>query len=343
MQDLERIEKGKRTYILTLDLETKIRSLRYIGFKTPEPSDCFFSELQDELAKRIQKAMPEVDLQVIEMGNLSERITAKAFERGSLLRNAVVVSSCLEISSPHRGYTLEINRIVDIGGRIVGLGSRPGHPSIDEQIAGMASIIARQPVVIVEDGSFSGKTMCHVIRKFKQRNMNIAAVVIGFAFPRALEAIREEFDGDVITIEEPERLLDWMPDHDFFPLTPNCGRTFGVVVNGGVFPFYTHDGASYSMPYVLPFSPMTEWTSIPKEHTNNISMFCLQQTKELFSILNRMNKTTIRIGDLVGTRTRISIPVCVDQKQFPPVMDVSVVDFLKSLYSHGILFMDTDI
>lgn len=336
----------KGTYILTCDLGSKIKALRYLDLKTPGKKDKFYKELQNGLASQIKKALQGINMRIIEMDDLAVEILSKAFKR-SVARSAVVVSSCTEITAAGRGYTLEINRIVDIQGNIVGIGARPGYPSIEEQVKGLFHILSRRPVILVEDGSFTGNTMANVVKKMRENNIQVAAIILGFAFPKALEVIRKEYEGEIVVVEEVKDIIDWMPDHDFIPFTPNCGRVFGNSMNGTAYPFYTHDGASYGIPYVMPFLSsdiMTKWTSIPKQAVEAVSKFSLECAKELFEILESLNgKRDIVIGDLIGRNpAQITIPVAIGQHKFPQQLQRKVTDFLASTYKHGILFLDPD-
>lgn len=263
------------------------------------------------------------------MEELSMQILAKAHElRKNLLKESTVVSSCLEIASVRRGLVLEVNRIIDFRGEMLGIGPRPGCPPISEQIRGIKTLAADRPIIIVEDGSFSGKTLSRVLGEFKEIGVEVSAVVLGFMFPEALTLLSRHFKGELIVINEINHVIDWMPDHDFFPFVPNCGRVVGVSINGGNYPFFNYDGASYSIPYVLPFSPMRDWASLPKDFENKISLFCMQSSLEIFKLLEKMNNgKEFRIGDIVGVRPLVSIPISVRQKMLPGV-DTKVRSFL---------------
>lgn len=324
------------TYVLTCDLATRIRALRQIGIKTPEAEDPVFVRFHNELVRRIKAGLPNDHLRVIKMDDLADKILAVALMKKTSLKRATVVSSCVEIAAPRRGHTIEINRIIDKDGRIIGWGPRPGHPTLDEQLDAITTV--PQPVVLVEDGSFSGRTLAHVLNKMKRRSIEVEAVVVGLGFPEALKTIREEFGGEIIVVEHLDRLIDWMPDHDFMPFTPNCGRIFGFPMNGDALPFYTYNGASYSVPYILPFCPvkeMGEWTSIPQKDCMSISLFCLQSAIELFFLLEQLNERQIKIGDLMGVQPAISIPIALGQQTFPR-LDERVVDYLTTMCRRGL-------
>ncbi|MFA5048194.1 MAG: hypothetical protein WC516_04195 [Patescibacteria group bacterium] len=329
---------NRRTYVITHDLPDKISSLRSIGLRTPEPNDpafrMFLDETRNGIDDRIRKAFGDggVDVRSIAAGELADEILAQAMSERPTVKDCVVVSTCPEIAARRRGITLEVNRIINPVGEIIGIGARPGYHSIGEQINGIIAATHGQPLVIAEDGTFTGNTMVHLLQRLQERRIKVAAIVIGFGFPKALDNIRTAFDGDVIVVEHISDFVDWMPIQDFMPFTPNCGRVLGHAWNGRVMPLYTHEGASYATPYVLPFCPMSDWTSIPQDSCHELSCFCVDQTRKLFGLLDGLNGHRITIGELIHSRPRVSIPMSVgrDQSGFPH-LDVEVSDYLSDL------------
>ena len=332
----------KQKYILTLDVGNKVKLLRHTGLKTLEPADPFYTGFHDGLVNRIQDALPEVEVEVIHMESLAEKIISRASNECSSMSNAVIVSTCSEIAAPNRGHILEINRLVDSKGNILGLGPRPGHPPLDDQIDGIARLAKDQQIVLVENGAFSGKTLLYVINKFKERGVDLKAIVVGFVFPGSLDAVKKEFSGDVHVIEEASTPLDWMPDHDFVPFIPNCGRVLGVNMNGSNFPFYSYNGASYSFPYLRPFAPMTEWASIPEKDASKISDYCLRKTRDLFLTLEELNGRKIKVKDLAinPTRSKVSVPFKVSGSHFFDIFNENVGEFLWDVCKHAFLHVD---
>lgn len=326
MRNVSRVN-NKGTYIITYDLGSKIKLLRSIGIKTPDSNDPFFIEFQKEIESRLKSIMPGVNVIGIKMEDLADDILCEAIGKKKIYKDAIIVSSCTEIALPKKGYVLEINRLIDHHGKIIGLGPRPGYPSLDEQIRNFYEKIKRQPIILMEDGTFSGGTISYILDKLEEYHFQVIALIIGFAFPESLKKIKDKFKGDIIVIEQVNDPIDWVPDHDLFLFTPNCGRIFGVSINGKAYPFYSYDGASYCVPYLVPFAPMSEWTSIPEENVNSLSLFCLQKTLELYRRLEKMNDRELVLRDLMGIVPRISIPISLDKCSFPS-LDTRVVNFL---------------
>jgi hypothetical protein len=301
-----------------------------VGLKTPEDDDEILTSFRVGLSNLISEAIPNIEVINLDMKDLSRKVWVEALRRKSDVRNDIVLSSCFEMSSPMRGNTLEINRIVDIDGNILGIGPRPGCLPIDEQIYGIAKLVDGRPVVLIEDGVFSGKTLAFVLQRLLEKRINVHAVVVGILFSSGLEVIRRVYKGEVVVIEENNDPIEWMPDHDFFPFMPDCGRVLGVKMCEGVTPYYSHEGASYTFPYISPFGDLENWASIPKNKCWNISNFCLEKAADFFSKMNQLNGRELKIRDLLGITPRVSVPISLGSTHFPS-LDLVISDHLRTL------------
>lgn len=256
----------QQDYLLVCDLAHRVHAFTLAGLSVPEINHPFFSSLYDEAKECLEKVLPEsVNLRIIDMEELAESILSKAAKIVSSLESdhGFVVSTCTEIAHPVHGGTLEVNRLTGIDGTSLGIGSRPGHPDIDSQVRSIVSAAAGRSLVLIEDGAFTGSTIVNLLECFRQNNADVAGVVLGFAFPESVSVLGSAFDSDKIhTVMEVNNPLDWVPDHDFFPFIPNCGRVVGVRVNGSAYPFYNHMGVSYGIPYLSSYCPMKDWTGI---------------------------------------------------------------------------------
>lgn len=314
---MEPRDHHQQTYVLTCDLPQKVRLFEDIGLVTPPTDDQFFIELKRGLSERLQSVLGTTKVRIIEMDDLAGQILKSANKKQRSVQSSEIVSTCFEIAMRRRGHTLEINRIVDVEGKIIGMGARPGCKPVEAQFDTLKQACHDKPIVVVEDGSFTGSTMRFIIEACKKRNIPVACIVLGFAFPNAISHIQEVYTGEIITIEDGSSFVDWMPDHDFFPYIPNCGRILGFGANGRAFPYYNAQGIPYAVPYIRPFSPMSEWTSIPKEACDAISTFCKKKVRELFGMLEDLNKRHLTVADLKDLTPRVTIPVCIGNQYFP--------------------------
>lgn len=267
----------KETYVITNDLGEHIKSLRFIGLKTPDSDDPFFSQFHEKIREAIQKALPHVDVVSFDMKKLAEDVWTRAVQMQRDIKDAIVISTCAEFATSRRGHTIEINRIVDQTGKIIGLGPRPGAVSLEKQLNSIASVVNGNPVVLVEDGIFTGSTLAFLITELQNRRVNVDAIAAGISFPKGDKLIREAVRGKLVIVKEVETPFEWMPDHDFIPFSPNCGRVFGRQLGRDVLPHYTHEGFSYCFPYIRPFGNPVKWASIPEEQARSFSNLCLRE------------------------------------------------------------------
>jgi hypothetical protein len=321
---------AKGTYVITHDLGERIQSLRLLGLKTPNADDPFFTELHTKIKERIASILPTIDVVTYSMNELVEEVWAKAIHLQEKIQDAIVVSSCAEVANPRRGHVIEINRIANKNGETIGFGPRPGNPSLSKQVSGIALMSNGNPVVLVEDGSFTGSTFECLLNQLKQKRVNVVAIVSGICFPDALSHLSDVFDGEIVVMKKVDKPYEWMPDHDFIPFAPNCGRVYGGSFGDEMLPYYTHEGLSYCFPYILPFGDPTKWASIPKEHACSFSLLCLREALELFRMLDDMNGRQLKVSDLMGSTPRVSVPITIGNGELPNE-DVSISSFLSEV------------
>lgn len=301
------------TYVLTCDLPNKLQVFKRMGLKIPAPNHTIFTNFWAGLKTRLESAT-QTKVEMYDMNELSDQIMSKAREcmPKGVFENGFVVSTCLEIAAPSHGATLEANRIVDPNeGKVLGIGPRPGFPSLKDQIRSIIGTSAKRDIVLVEDGSWTGTTLCRITNLFQELGKPISTVIVGLAFEKAHAKITKSFEGNFIAINRLSgNTKDWLPDHDFCPFVPNNGRVVGLLFGEDPVPYYTQEGNFFSVPYLLRFAPsMAVWASITDDiEALKISTFCLDRTAELFRTLENMNDCKINFDRLSEAHLHIGIP-----------------------------------
>ncbi len=304
-------------YLLMLDLPQKVHGLALAGLKVPPINHEIYARIRERMVSLFTEALKpypsvQVKLRVIDMQELADSILAKAYNLQREFDEALIVSTCPEIASTSHGMSLEVNRISDISGEIIGIGPRPGHVSLIEQVKGIVACAAGRPIVLVEDGSFTGTTISHVCNMFRRIGSQVDAVVLGFVFPKAMECIGKLLlPPKVYTVQEFENPVDWMPDHDFFPFVPNCGRLIGSKFHGEAYPMYCNYGFPFAVPYLYGYCDMGDWTGLPidKKQQKELTWYLLDLAISLFQEIEAMNDHVhFGLKGLKCSRPKVALP-----------------------------------
>lgn len=323
------VSRKSGTYLLVLDLPEMMQVYDRAGIVIPSVD--FLKTRQRELVNELQAVIPGSCVETIEASDLTNKIVALIHNLLASTPEAVVISTVRDVAFKTGGQCIQINRLVDATGQSMGVGPRPGYNSLRSQLGEIKGILENHPVILVEDGSFSGGTMLHLIEVCKDFGIEIKYLVVGFLFPSAREAILKVFPNSRnVHAWREEAFLDWVPDHDFFPFVPNSGKVAGFLYDGHKIPVYLHSGLSLCRPYVLPYGNPVEWASIPAENAKRFSAFCIQQARSIFWEMERLNKKKIRLEHIVHTRPHIGLPICNGDKEFPCIEK----PILESLLEH---------
>lgn len=170
----------------------------------------------------------------------------------------------------------------------------------------------------------------------------IAGIVAGFRFEPDHNAVVDEWGFPVHVVhEEINDLIDWVPDHDFIPFTPGCGKVLAVETGSNIYPLYDHNGATFGVPYLAPFANVHKWASIPPENIESFSRECLLIARDLFEVLEELNSdsplTVLRLIKS-SSKQRVNVPVISPAPRVPgltdsftlPTTDVRVVEFIEN-------------
>lgn len=326
---------GDKIYLVTLDLGDKISQI--VGVKSPSSDDAFYAQIQDDLIGAIQLAIGHhAVVQTVQMSELSKEVLSLAKQLGDVSQGTVV-STCREFTDIVKGTTLDINRLVDFDGNTIGIGPRPGCANIAEQVEDIKYASKGKPIVIVEDGVFSGGTIRYVVDILKKAGVEVSNIIVGFIFPSSSDNINwlEENGVKVSWLKEFGELMDWVPDHDFLPLVPNCGKVIGVSPFGNPVPYYDREGFAFSVPYVFPFGPVGSWASIPEENKRALAKKCLSLSLQVYSKLDSLNGRKIKLKELAGAPQPATIPVTLGHRNKAINAEKPVTDFLNDL-SHSV-------
>jgi hypothetical protein len=328
---MQSVPEGRHgTYVVTYDVASRLQAFRPKTLTIPRLDDQLFERFHMSLFTEIQKALPGITIDTIEMSELRRKIWEQVNERITDLGQQAVLSTCPEIADLNpksEGLLLNINRLFNTDGQLIGHGPRPGFRPLDKKFDDLAKKIAGRSVVLIEDGAFSGGTLRFVLQELNSRSITVTAIIVGFCCTRAKFVLGHIFKGELVIVHPIENLLDWIPDHDLIPFIPNCGRVLGEASNNGFMPVRSVEGFSYAYPYILPFGKIEEWASLPIEGARDLSRLCLETNIELFGRVGP--KMTIR--ELLEANPRVSMPIEIGADQAQIALDMEVVGFLEQM------------
>lgn len=322
------------TYVVTYDVASRLQSFRSRKIQVPSQDDPLFVIFHQCLKEKLRHALPGAVIDTISMSELRVEIWNQVESRINDLSKQAVLSTCPEIADSNpksEGLLLNINRLFNTEGKIIGYGPRPGFRSLDKQLDELARRIAGRSVVLIEDGAFTGGTLSYVIGELKNRGIAVTAVVIGFCCNGSRKVLRSAFEGELVMVHPILDLIDWIPDHDLIPFIPNCGRVLGECSDQHIRPMKTISGVSCAFPYILPFGKIEEWASLPIEDAREVSSFCLDTSIELFERIGKLNGHQVTIGEVLGGNPRLSLPVLIGDHESIPTPETEVVAFLRKM------------
>lgn len=173
-------------------------------------------------------------------------------------------------------FYLDVTRLVNEVGESRGYGARWGTPSIEEQIEKLPSLLKkeRKDVVLVDDVIFSGSLVERLVGVFLNEGVRVDCVVAAIGIGGGIERVKR-LGVKVLCAHTFDSVVDQVCERDFYPGTPFCGRTLeSATENIGV-------------PYLLPWGKPHKWASIPRDKEKEFSIFCIEQTLNLFEAIEK--------------------------------------------------------
>jgi hypothetical protein len=165
----------------------------------------------------------------------------------------------------------------------IGIHGRFGMPSLNSQIESLAKKV-RGDVILFDDVIFEGLLMEEVILGLARADIIVSTVYAPVGIRTGVERVKSLVK-EVRCEYYFDSVIDEVCERDFYPGAPFSGRTVAHTHNVGV-------------PYIYPFGDPLKWASIPEEKANEFSIFCLNQTKRLFSEIEKVSMRSIKCGDL---------------------------------------------
>jgi hypothetical protein len=352
MQDNQR--ESKRAYIVTEDLSLLVA--RWCKTQQPEipieklDGTDFFENILKKLADALrehcfdEKKIEVVTLQRSAFADLlrkNDTVYDERLQANDPNRTPSEFWVCLDdvyLTPLHdkdaAKYNLSITRYVDPAGKSTGqLNHLIGHGSRPEGIARTLHFQVREcinkwedtkdkyriedlPIVLVDDGTFTGETVCHVLTEFAKLGVIINSVRLGVAKRKAIEMIAnwtpppnvdygDKGEGmDRVYFIGASKLCppikDWVCERDFFP---------GVLYAGKVVARRGKDGSVQPLrvglnqipvraQYLYGWGHPHQWASIEEDVAEPFTAVALELSIQLWTQLEKLWGRTILVQDL---------------------------------------------
>ncbi len=257
------------------------------------PSSIFLNELRREMAEELQRYFPESDIKFVGETHLQEGLITLAKSHRNL--NTAIVSldrvyfhgdpmTTLDTTRMHDPISLEASKA---------LGSRTTEP-LDAQFDRVFQTLRSRNITgieLLDDVVFSSGSIGEVVNRFHAGGFRVTDILSGIMITKAKSALRTMFPGiEVASVLEYEDVIDEICERDFYLGVPLSGHTIG---KDGI-SLVPEEGA----PYFLPCGDAHSWASIPKEHEQGWSSFCIRQSIKLWREVERLSGRVVHCREL---------------------------------------------
>lgn len=272
-------------YVVSADIEYLLgRWAAVRGFALPPPS--VFEELRRAMQLQLEKFFPRV-LVVKEAG--LRRMIHECVNGAS----GHSMISADRVYSPRGCLHLELSRLTSENMEPAGQGSRDSR-SVSEQLQDLGDR-AIGPITFVDDVIFSGESACELLEAMHLHGLGVGRVIAAISTREAVGKIHKHYPGiEVLSVLHfPHGVIDEVCERDFYAGVPLSGRLVG------------RDGVALvperGFPYFGPFADrehVHKWSSVPLEHVDEWSRFCLSQSIALWEAVEDASGRVVRCDDL---------------------------------------------
>lgn len=204
---------------------------------------------------------------------------------------------------------LKVSRHFSPGGVTqIGIGQRPGSPSIPEQLS---AIHTKKPIVLLEDDMFTGGTAQSVITLMQEKGFVIIKFIPGLQVSDTLQIRGVPIEA--IEKYSSQEVLDVVDPRDFIF---GC-RDAGLVINDGKL--------LYRAPYISPWVDIAARASIPAEAAKTFSQDIINMNFEFYKKLDTVIGRRLKLKD-TDTAFQTFVTACLN---YP--LDSTMQDLCKEI------------
>lgn len=279
---LESKEKiSTKPYIVSGDIKVLLQDwCNNTGFCMP--SQDFFVELRSQFSERMQQLFPCFEF--VTEDELSQGLSELVAQNNL---TPIALDRVYFRSTPR----LDITRVVGSQENSKRLSRRSGTPPLLTQIRAIKKAGIQQ-IALVDDVIFTGDLTLRTAEVFKSIGIDVPKIYAGVGIGEGIKKL--SLAGiSVDCVKQYDEVIDEVCERDFYPGVPYSGRLVDPMGNIGA-------------PYILPFGDPASWASIPSESQESFSRFCINQTINLFSEIERISGSLVQCCHL--DRQIVSFP-----------------------------------
>lgn len=292
------------TYLITDDVRALLVPWgRERGLIIPPPS--YFRTLTSQLVDAAQDALGDrATVRVVEFDFLADRIASLVRRYASDVPLVSIERSLVGVAIPGQqcsvfDATRRVQYLGDSRWENLGVGPRPGCPSLEEQARKIARAVrglGYQEFVLIDDGVYAGESLEALMEHLKHTGVRVRCMIVGI---RNVKSRDQKLPTDVheaIPRYEPGELYDWLCARDFLIGCPEGGR---VVVHGGNGHALVPDGMEYGAPYLNGFGDFAIWATLPEHTAKAFTDRALELAQRLYAEIERLSGRPVCMRDIV--------------------------------------------
>jgi len=262
-------------YVVSEDLEFVLEQLTATcGFASPPEKS--IAQLRNALKQKLQTIF----------GSAVEMVTAISMRDGieAALTQVPATPVSLDRLYVKCAHHIDMTRSVNMALCGCGETERCGSAPLSVQVQALAAQ-GINDITLIDDVIFSGNGIMRLTELCMTHGIAVRAVVVGIAIGEGEQKIAAH-GIPVRAVYRYLRVIDEICERDFYAGLPLSGRNV------------TEPTRNIGAPYFLPFGKPCEWASVPAEHVETFSQFCIQQNIKLWRAIEVASNTTIQCGDL---------------------------------------------
>lgn len=245
------------TYLVSKDLALTLE--RRLGYKLNEGQKVAIDALEDRFLQEFWAYVPANIIKESVSADALSKLLQYLLSQENL---PVVTLDDVYVNPSKVNGFFSVTRLTDPKTYETKIGSRPGAPSLEEQISKLASKYKGKEIALADVGAFEGNTLVDVISMLEKASIKIPKVYLGVWGTQAINKVNGAVKQTVAL--RTYDLFEWIELRDFFGID---GRK---TESGKIIPYWEN---------------LEKWASIVPENVQQVRELCQKYNGLLNDIL----------------------------------------------------------